>query len=177
MTYALIDDDAIAVDQNGRQIEQPRLPDLVHDGTRWWDLRGLDTETAEPLAELAGWLPVTPVARPADTASVTYTRSLTLVAGVPTETWTQRNKTAEEIANETAAANSATLRSNPETQIAEMVAALTALTAVRQRTNNDINANPAAALKDALQEILTITRRVIRLARLDLGVLDSTEGT
>jgi hypothetical protein len=53
-------------------------------------------------AAACGWFPVTAVARPADTAQETWDYSITLVGGLPTEAWTERPKTQEELAAETA---------------------------------------------------------------------------
>ena len=50
------------------------------------------------LLAACGWLPVTGTARPADTATHTHDWSVTLPDGTPTETWTPRPWTAEEIA-------------------------------------------------------------------------------
>lgn len=77
----------------------------MFDQGRWWDLR--DKDPARLAAR--GWLPVTLTARPADTPTTTTDYAVALVAGVPTETWTSRAKTAAEIAAATAATNRATL--------------------------------------------------------------------
>lgn len=93
MTYAHIT--AGAIDQIG----QP--PRLYNDGTRWWDLRSRDPQL---LASL-GWLPVVEVPRPADTATATSDPApVALVAGVPTQLWTVRPWTAEELAAQAEAA-------------------------------------------------------------------------
>lgn len=169
MMYAQVTDATITA-ISGRLPSAARRLD-----TREW-VMGLPDAPVE-LQQACGWFEVLDVARPADTDTHTHDQSVELIDGTPTMVWTQRAWTPDELAANTAAANEQTLRSDPQIQIDALETALAALTAIRQRTNNEINANPAAALKDALQEVLTVTRRVIRLARLQLGALDSTSGT
>lgn len=73
-------------------------------GTRLWSDYITDAELAE-----CGWFKVVAVARPADTPTQVFERSLIVVSGVPTEKWTARNRTAAELADITRAANSAAL--------------------------------------------------------------------
>lgn len=68
------------------------------------DARWTDGQAAE-----CGYLPVTDTARPADTAATTWERAITLVAGVPTVTWTERGKTAGELAADETTANRSTI--------------------------------------------------------------------
>ena len=86
MSYCLVQDDTI--------VEGPGpLPDVWNDGTRDWDLRPMsDAELAD-----LGWLPVTEVPRPSDTETTTHDYSVQVVDGVPSEVWTERPKTPEEI--------------------------------------------------------------------------------
>ena len=78
------------------------LPDLWHDGTRWWDFR--DGANAEHLTDL-GWLPVTVQPRPDDTATTTWEQDdPALVDGLPVIDWTERDKTADELQAEADAA-------------------------------------------------------------------------
>jgi hypothetical protein len=69
----------------------------------------------------------------------------------------------------------ADLRANPQAHIDALLTAISALSEIAGRTNATINANPAAAIKDTVREVLTVARRTVRLARLQLGVLDSTD--
>jgi hypothetical protein len=55
------------------------------------------------------------------------------------------------------------------TEIASLFAAIDALRLLVERTNADINANPAAAIKDVAREAMTIARQTIRFARLLTG--------
>ena len=59
------------------------------------------------LAAACGWHEVTETPRPADTATHTHDRTLTLAGGVPTVTWVQREWTAGEVAARQAAADDA----------------------------------------------------------------------
>ena len=73
--------------------------------------------------------------------------------------------------------NDATLRADPQAQINALVESIAALQLIVDATNATINANPAVAIKALAREQMTLTRRVVRLARLQLGALDSTDGT
>lgn len=129
------------------------------------------------LQQACGYYLVVDVTQPTD-PTFAYDRSITLPGGVPTVTWTQRAKTPAEVAADTANTNQTTLRANPQTDIIDvLIAAIAALQVVRDTPNATINGAPASYLKDVAQNAQTIARRVVRLARLDLGVLDSTAGT
>ena len=80
------------------------LPALWLGPTRWHDWRGDPTTWATQPADW-GWLPVTEVPRPADTAETTSDPApVALVDGVPTQQWTVRPWTADELAAQAAAA-------------------------------------------------------------------------
>jgi hypothetical protein len=117
MSYALVDDGTIeaegALPQSARRLD-----------TGQW-VMGLRDAPVE-LQEATGWFEVTDVDKPADTATHTYDRSITLVAGVPTVTWTQRLKTAEEVAAATATTNQASIVTN---LLADLVAIQAAIDA------------------------------------------------
>ena len=65
------------------------------------DLYNLPVETQQA----CGYFAVTDTARPDDDAVNTYDRTIVLVANVPTETWTQRAKTADELTADKQAAD------------------------------------------------------------------------
>lgn len=95
-------------------------------------------------AATCGYLPVVNVARPADTPTQTSDRSVVLAAGVPTETWTTRAKTAPETTGDTAATNSTTLAGKVQ-------AALTANTtylALTTKTNAQVTAQVARLTRE-----------------------------
>ena len=74
------------------------LPALWLGPTRWHDWRG-DPETWATQPADWGWQPVVETPRPADTATHTSDPApVALVAGVPTQQWTVRPWTAEELA-------------------------------------------------------------------------------
>ena len=87
-TYALI--------KAGQIIETGPLPTIWWDGERYWDLRDGQVDPAT-----LGWLPIEPVARPADTETVTHEPAPPKldVAGKPVQQWTERAWTAEETAD------------------------------------------------------------------------------
>ena len=99
--------------------------------------------------------------RPPDTETETTDRSLELVDGTPTETWTVRPKTQEEIDAATASENQKAIVTNLEEDMANMDAILA-------MTNADINANPAAVIK----EICRMNKRLGRTALNDYTGVD-----
>jgi hypothetical protein len=101
--------------------------------------------------QACGYFEVVDTPRPADTATDTYVRSLELVA-------------------------EASLRSNPQTHIDVLVASLAALQTLVDTPNATINASPASYVKGVARELMAAERRLVRLFRLSLGVLDSTDG-
>lgn len=142
------------------QIDSPEMsrPSDLHlrngSGTRlWWD--GI---TDEELAE-CGWFRVVNVARPADTPTQTTNRSLTLVAGVPTETWTARPKTQAELDNDRDTANAAT---------------------IRQQANGALDVNrtylalAAPTNAQVVAQVRALTQEMNGVIRLVLGKLDGT---
>jgi hypothetical protein len=101
MTYALVIDNAIAA--------VGRLPKAARrlDTGQWISPHNGQWTVAEH--EACGWFVVVDVARPADTGTNTTDRSITLVAGKPTVTWTSRLWTADELASRQAVANETTI--------------------------------------------------------------------
>ena len=106
-----------------------------------------------------GWFSVTAVVKPADTATHTFVRSVALVAGVPTETWTQRAKTQDELTADRDQANSATIRTQAETALAN------------NRTYLQI-ASPTNA--QVVAQVRALTQQNNGVIRLVLGKLDGT---
>jgi hypothetical protein len=169
MTYALVDGDTIE-SEHGSLPESARRLD-----TGDWVLGLREYGTVEQ-QQACGYFEVVDTPRPADTATDTYVRSLELVAGIPTETWTARPWTAEELASKAQVAVETTLRSNPQTHIDVLVASLAALQTLVDTPNATINASPASYVKGVARELMAAERRLVRLFRLSLGVLDSTDG-
>lgn len=73
-----------------------RLPSSARrlDTGEW--VMGLDTAPPE-LVRATGWYEVVDTPRPADTPTTTHDRSVELVNGIPTVTWTERDKTQGEL--------------------------------------------------------------------------------
>lgn len=94
MSYALVLNDTIVAVRNPGHLETK-----LSDGAL---LSAPDGKWTPELAALCGFLPITETARPADTPTTTYARSVTLQAGVPTVVWTARPKNAEELAADAA---------------------------------------------------------------------------
>ena len=163
MSYCLVQDNVI--------VEGPgALPDVWNDGERDWDLRPMsDPELAE-----LGWLPVTTVPRPADTETTTHDYSVELVAGVPTEVWTERPKTPDEIAGHEAQQNVQQMTAESGEAVDKLVLVVENLNAITDMTNADINANPAAVIKDLAREVKTVARQANREARLTSGRTEDT---
>lgn len=109
-----------------------------------------------------GLVQVVAVARPADTATTTTDRSVTLLAGVPTEVWTSRPKTQAEVDATTAATNDADLRAKAATAL----------------TNNGTYlgiGSPTNA--QAVAQVGALTRQANALIRLAIRALSDTSGT
>lgn len=136
--------------------------------------------------QACGWYAVTDVAQPADTPTKTSDRSLTLVANVPTVTWTSRNKTQAEIDATTANTNGTNIRSLAQGAIATNVAAL-ALTNPTAANNTYIAlASPTTAQQTAqvkalsqqvnalVAQVRALTQQNNYLIRLALNQFDAT---
>jgi len=126
-------------------------PQLVFQDGRWWDLRNRDLATLA----LVGWFPVTEVTKPADTATTTWDPVFTPGVGDVDQTWVERQKTAEELANQQAATNQATI----EQALSD---ALATLQLIIDDTNANINGNPAQRIKDEARVLRRVIRLVIR---------------
>jgi hypothetical protein len=169
VSYALVIANAI-------QSEHARLPDSARrlDTGEW--VLGLRAYGSVEQQEACGYFEVADTERPDDTDTDTHVRALTLVDGVPTVTWTARPWTADELAARAAAVTETALRSNPQTHIDVLVASLAALQTLVDTPNATINASPASYVKGVARELMAAERRLVRLFRLSLGVLDSTDG-
>jgi len=156
------------------EAESGNLPDSARrlDNQAW--VLGLSTAPVD-LVEATGWFTVVNTARPADTATDTSDRSLVLNGTVPTETWTIRPWTAEELARNEAQTNTAQMIDESDESVDKLVLVIEALNAITALTNADINANPAAILKDLTRECKTIARQANREARLTSGRTESTD--
>jgi len=151
--------------------------DVTADG-RWWDLRlhGEDVATWESdIIGPHGWAPIVTTPRPPDTATTTYEYSVQLVDGAPTEVWTERPKTSDEIAADEATANTAQMVAEQDESVDKLVAVVENLNLITALTNAEINANPAAIIKDVARELKTVARVANREARMTSGRTESAD--
>ncbi len=155
MTYALVVGGTI---RSTRSAPPPAARRL--DNGAW--VTPLDGIWTDPLAAACGWLPVTVVARPADTPTHTSDYAVTLVGGVPTETWTVRAKTQAELDSSAITTNEADLIARAKTALTANAAFLAAK-------------NPTTA--QAVAQVKALTRQVNALIRLVGRDLLSTDGT
>lgn len=129
---------------------------------------GLDTAPPD-LVAATGWTEVVDTARPADTATTTHDRSVTLVAGVPTVTWASRTKTAEEQAGDTRQANRTAIEDAARTAMANLQTII---------DSADVTFTTVAGAQTAMRQIQaglrTVARVERRLIRLALNDLDGT---
>ena len=135
---------------------------------------GLDT-APDDLLHATGWWEVIDTPRPDDTETTTHDRTVEVVDGQPTVVWVARPWTADELAAEEAAANTTQLVAESDESVDKLVAVVEALNALTALTNADINANPAAIIKDLARECKTIARQANREARLTSGRTESTD--
>jgi hypothetical protein len=167
MTYALVVGDTIQslgpLPRSARRLD-----------TGQW-VMGLKDAALEQ-QQACGYFEVVRVAQPADTPTTTHDRSVTLVAGVPTETWTERPKTQAEIDAETAAINEAAIRQAVKDALADLSQIVTVMDnylAIGSPTQAQV-VTQVNRLSLASREMALDLRRVIRLVAGE--VLDGTEG-
>lgn len=104
--------------------------------------------------EACGWFAVVEVAQPADTQTDTFDRSVTLVAGVPTVTWTQRPKTQAEL-------DAATAQVNQSAIVTNLTQDQAAMQAIIDTSNATINSSPAAAIKNIARNLRRLNRQAL----------------
>ena len=152
-------------------------PDDVTAEGRWWDLRRHGYDQAVWEADVIGphgWLEVVTTPRPPDTDTTTHDYALVLVDGVPTEVWTARPWTSDELAAAESQANTQQMVAESDEAVDKLVLVVENLNALTDLTNADINANPAAVIKDLARECKTIARQANREARLTSGRTEDT---
>ena len=131
---------------------------------------GLDTAPPE-LVAATGWLEVDDTPRPDDTATTTHDRSVELVDGTPTVVWTERDKTADELAAAQQAENYSVVDQAITDAIAELdtLAKYPAMPTVPDSTLPAIPAGTltTAVLSDAVRvlraECLTLRQVIVAL--------------
>lgn len=125
--------------------------------TQEW-VMGLATAGAA-LQQACGYYPVTDTARPADTATDTFDRSVQLVNGTPTVVWTERPMTAPELANVAANTNRTTIQTQAATAL---------------DTNRTFLAIASPTNAQTLAQVKALTRQNQGIIRLLLNQLDRT---
>ncbi len=123
-------------------------------GTRLWSPYITEAELNG-----CGWFKVVSVARPADTQTQTSDRSVVLVAGVPTETWTVRAKTQAELDYDAAQTNGTTIRSQANTAL---------------DSNRTYLAIVSPTATQVAAQVRALTQEMNGVIRLVLGKLDGT---
>lgn len=171
MTYAFLVDGVIRAET----ATLPTAGRLDTDEDGWI----IDLEDAPvEVQQAAGWYLVVMSPRPPDTATTRQQRSLILVAGIPTEQWTEQTKTQDEIDADVETGNAATLTADAVQNIEALLASVVVLNGITAMTNATINGNPAAVIKDLVRECKTIARQTVRIARLVTGsTLSADVGT
>jgi hypothetical protein len=175
MSYARVLDDAIASTSPPPDLLEP---DDVTAENRWWDLRQHDYDLSVWETEIIGphgWLAVATTARPPDTASTTSDYSLVLVDGVPTEVWTERPWTPAELDAQAAQANVTQMTAEQDESVDKLILVVENLNLITDMTNSEINANPAAIIKDVARELKTVARVANREARMTSGRTEDTD--
>ena len=133
---------------------------------------GLATASAAD-QESCGYFVITETAPPTPAANQRLVEDIVLVDGRPVQQWTLRAETPEEGAIRLAAENREALMAQVASNVATLLATVTALNEITGRTNANINDNPAVAIKDLTREVKTVARQTIRISRAFARVLDS----
>ena len=120
----------------------------------------------DSLLAACGWLPVVEVPRPADTDTTTSDWApVALVAGVPTQQWTVRPWTAEELAAKAEQAANEALRATAKAIVNDLRAEKARAQTVIDTPNATINTSPAPHIKDVARAAKRIADAAIDLAR------------
>ena len=123
-----------------------------------------DTGWTPELAALCGFVPVAETPAPTPTATQVHVSTVQLVNGVPTRTWTLRDKSAAELAAETQATNTGTLEGKARQALG---------------VNNTFLAIAAPTNAQTVAQVKALTRQMTALIRLSLrgDLLDNADGT
>lgn len=156
MTYAYVTGSTIS-NERGRP---PDSATLLSDPGQW--VTSLEHQTVA-VQRSTGWYEVAATARPADTGIHTHERSLTLVGGVPTETWTQRAWTAAELLERERPAKISTLAGRARTFLTQITNRKAAI--VTDQANAQLTAHMGLA---ALAGSATLAQNTTRTQQIDL---------
>ena len=149
MSYAQVTDDTITAVGG-----LPKGARRLDDGGWVLGLRDADIS----LQEACGWFQVVDVARPADTATDTYDRTVELLVGTPTVVWTVRLKTQAELDSDTAQEADTTLRDQARTAFAA----------------NKLYLDSTPGTAEAIAQVDALTAQMNRMIRLvvDAGLVE-----
>lgn len=143
-------------------------PRLTLQNGRWYDLRPRDIATLATV----GWYPVEEAAKPADTSTTTWEPVFTFDVDVVVQSWLEIPKTAEQIAADIADANRSALTTDATGDIELLITSVASLNTVIAKPNNQITGGDT---KQVAQEGRRIARAVLRMLRLQLEILNSTD--
>lgn len=136
------------------EVSRPTELQLRTGGTRLWSPYITDAEL-----NACGWYKVATVARPDDTPTTTFDRSVVVNIVGPTELWTVRNKTQPELDADRDQANATSIRSQATQALADNRTYL----AIASPTNAQVVA-----------QVRALTQEMNGVIRLVLGKLDGT---
>lgn len=136
-------------------------------------------EASINLQEDCGYFPIIDTARPSDTATTTFDRTVEMVGVDPTVVWTERNKTVEELSSD----NNETNRSDIEiklrndiitlkTQIVDLQADIDTLTVLIDATQPDID-DAQAVIDHTGGNTASAHTEIVKLARLVKGLVQA----
>ena len=123
-----------------------------------------DGSWSDEQATACGWLPMVEVARPADTDTTTHDGAVVLVAGVPTQTWTARPWTPDELAARAEAANGVTIRTRAAAALATNRTIASGANTIVTGADTYL-AIPAPSTVQAVAQVRALTQAVKLLAQ------------
>ena len=147
MSYALVQNDII--------VHPGPMPPVWNDGQRDWDMRSL---SGDELAAL-GWLPIVYTDRPPNTETTTWDSALGVVYGMPTQVWTERPWTTEELGQDAASKNRSQMSTESAQSVDVLIGVVEAFNEITATQTNPPVVRELAAL------VRTVARQVIRDAR------------
>lgn len=146
---------------------------------RYFDFRnGITTD-----GELAGWQTLDDSAsRPADTATVTHTRTVQVVAGQASVVWVERNKSAEELESDRLSQNEQVVQDAISAAIARLDVLISAPPLPTPPAGTMNNATLSTTLRsladyvqqnrNGAQDVALILKQTIKLVRGDYDTVD-----
>ena len=147
-------------------------------------------EAPVDLQQECGYFEVVDIIRPDDTPTITFDRTIELLASIPTVVWIERLKTAEELSDDNEDSNTIDLEAKASAAIAANITAISQIPlAVADmqdildgNANNIAQANVAldtiaSTVKKLLNDYSDLLKQVNANHRLTVSQVDSTDGT